>query len=137
MYKLKKLGQELMDKVLLPEHRDEFTKVHLAQLLSKNEKKSVTLMKKFCKKFYKDLFDGQDKVKEADFTTDVMAGLHTWATTWVSREFERRLEQYRIGLEVCVHNTNILATEVLADLKVRCGDKFRAVLASCKEEGNV
>ena len=134
MYNLKKLGQELMDRVLLPEHRDEFTKVHLAQLLTKKEKKSVTLMKKFCKKFYKELFDEQDKVKEADFTADVMAGLHTWADNWVAREFERRLEQYRIGLEVCEHNTNILATEVLADLKVRCGDKFRAVLASCKEQ---
>ncbi len=88
-------------------------------------------MKKFVKKFYKDLFDQKDKTTESAFVSDVMEGLNVWANTWAANEFERRLEQYRIGLEVCVHNTKVMETEKLADLKVVCGQKFQELLAKC------
>ena len=89
------------------------------------------MMKKFVKKFYKDLFDQKDKTTESAFVSDVMDGLYVWANTWAANEFERRLEQYKLGLEVCIHNTSVMENEKLADLKVVCGQKFQELLVKC------
>ena len=135
MFNVKKAGQGFMDTVLLAEHRDEFTKVHLAKLLHEGDLKAKKLIKNFADKVYADLLTAEQKaaVKKPAFTKDFVDGVQEWAELWVSREFPRRLEQYEIGLEVCVHNTQVLVDEVLPAIKDKLTEKFNKLISTCAE----
>jgi len=135
MFNIKKVGQGFMDTVLLAEHRDEFTKVHLAKLLHEGDAGAKKLIKNFGDKVYTDLLTAEQKaeVKKAAFTKLFVEGVHEWAEQWTSREFPRRLEQYEIGLEVCVHNTQVLVDEVLPALRDKLTEKFNKLVSTCVE----
>jgi hypothetical protein len=135
MFNVKKAGMGFMDTVLLSEHRDEFTKVHLAKLLHEGDLKTKKLVKTFADKVYADLLSAEEKaeVKKPAFAKDFIDGIQEWAEQWTSREFPRRLEQYEIGLEVCVHNTQVLIDEVLPAIKDKLTDKFKKLVSNCAE----
>jgi hypothetical protein len=135
MFNVKKVGMGFMDQVLLPEHRDEFTKVHLAKLLHENCAKTKKFIKGIGDKVYTELLNAEEQaeVKKTAFSKEFVEGVHEWAENWTRNEFPRRLEQYELGVEVCEHNTRILVDEVVPCMKDKLKEKFSILVGNCKE----
>jgi hypothetical protein len=133
MFNIKRAGMGFMDKVLLSEHRDEFTKVHLAKLLVEGDVKTKKFIKTISDKVYVELLTDAQRleVKKASFSKEFSEGVQEWAENWTKGEFPRRLEQYALGVEVCEHNTNILVVEVVPAMKDKLSVKFSALAESC------
>lgn len=133
MFNVKRVGMGFMDKVLLAEHRDEFTKVHLAKLLHEGDAKTKKFIKTIGDKVYAELLTDAQRaeVKKPAFTKEFTEGVQEWAENWTKNEFPRRLEQYALGVEVCEHNTNVLVVEVVPAMKDKLSAKFSALIEAC------